>query len=308
MFDWDVTIIGGGPAGITAGLYLSQANYRTILLEKNDAFGGNIVNVEWIENYPGFSEGISGAKLSSEMVNQATKYGLQLKQAEVVGVDSFSGCRSVQCDDGTGYTCAVVVIAGGTRRKRLGVPGEEELQGKGIFSCALCDGGQFKDRVVVVCGGGNAGITEALYMTKLASKVILIEAEPKLTATPMLQDRASDNLKLEVRCGFKVESIRGDSHVEAIELVELATDKREELKADGVLVYAGTEPITDYLEGIVPLDDQGRVMVNERMETETPYFFAAGDIRSGSPMQIATAVGDGVMAAISAQKMLQQME
>jgi len=308
MFDWDVVIIGSGPAALAAGIYLGQANYRTILIEKEDHFGGYIVNLELIENYPGFSDGISGARLSSEMIKQATKWGAKLKQGEVVGIDLFSACRYVKCAEGTGYTCAAVIVAGGARRKKLGVPGEKDLFGKGVFTCAFCDGSQFKDRVVVVCGGGNAGVTEALYMTKLASKVILIEAEPRCTATPMLLDRASANPKLEIRCGLRVESILGDRQVEAIALRELSTNQREEIKTDGILVHIGNEANTEYLEGMVTLDSQGRILVNAKLETETPYILAAGDIRSGSPMQIVSAVGDGAIAAISAQAILQQMK
>ena len=306
MFDYEVVIIGGGPAGMTAGLYLSQGKRRTILLEK-ESFGGYIQNVEWIENYPGFSEGVAGAQLGSEMVTQAMKYGLQLAQAEVVGVELFSSCRYVTCTGGKGYTTAVVIIAGGCKQKKLGVPGEEEFQGRGVFSCAFCDGGQYADKVVAVCGGGDAGVTEALYLTKLASKVILIEAEPSLTATALLQERASANPKLEIRCGVRVEAMVGDSQLEAIEILEVGSGQKGSLKVDGVLVHVGLDPNTDYLDGIVSLDEQGQIIVNDKMETSVPYILAAGDIRSGSPRQIATAVGDGAIAAIRAERLLQEL-
>jgi thioredoxin reductase (NADPH) len=306
MFDWDVVIIGGGPAGLSAGLYLSRANIRTVLLDK-ESFGGYIKNVELIENYPGFAEGVSGAQLASEMVLQAKKYGLQLEQEEVTGIELFSSSKWVACADGKGYTTGIVIIAGGSRLKKLGVPGEESLAGQGVFSCALCDGGKFQDRVVAVCGGGDAGITEALYMTKIATKVILLEVLPKLTATAILQERARANPKLEIHCGKKVEAITGDKQVEAIEFMDTASGKKGAFNVDGVLVHIGLEPNTTYLDGIVPLDNQGQIIVNSKMETEVPYLLAVGDIRSGSPRQVVTAVGDGATAAISAQRLLQEL-
>ncbi|MFH1651876.1 MAG: NAD(P)/FAD-dependent oxidoreductase [Chloroflexota bacterium] len=304
MFDYDAVIIGGGPAGLTAGLYLGQANRRTIMLDK-EGFGGYIKNLELVENYPGFAKGVPGAQLSSEMVQQAAEYGLLMEMAEVNSIELFSSTRWVGCADGKGYTTAVVIIAAGTRRKKLGVPGEEEFMGKGVFHCAMCDGGEFADRVVAVCGGGNAGLTEALYMTKLASKVILIEAAPELTANALLQSRAQSNSKMEIRTGVKVTAMTGNDHLKALELD--AGGKKETLAVDGILVDVGIEPNTEYLEGIVPLDEQGRVIVNTGMETEVPYILAAGDVRSGSPCQIATAVGDGALAAITAQRLLQEI-
>ncbi len=305
MFDYEVVIIGGGPAGLTAGLYLGRAKRRTILLGK-EIFEGTVVNIEWIENYPGFADGVAGAQLITEMVTQATKYGLQIEPAEVAGIELYKDCRWVKCADGSGYTTSVVIIAGGTHHKRLGVPGEEKLRGKGIFNCALCDGGKFAERVVAVCGGGDAGLTEALYMTKLASKVIVVELMPALTASAVLQERALANPKLEIRTGVKVEAIAGENQVEGVELVD-AGGQRETLKVDGVLVQVGLEPNTSYLKGIVPLDRQGRIIVNEMMETEIPCILAAGDIRSGSSNQIITAAGDGAIAAISAQRLLQEL-
>lgn len=246
MVDWDVVIIGGGPAGLSAGLYLARAKQRTILLDK-ESFGGYIKNIEMVENYPGFAEGISGVQLASEMVLQAMKYGLQFEEVEVTGIEFYSNSRWATCANGKGYSTTAIIIAGGSTPKKLGVPGEEEFRGKGVINCAFCDGGQFIDRVIAVCGGGDAGVTEALYMTKLASKVILIELLPQLTATAILQERAQANPKLEIHCGIKVEAIVGNDEVNAVEFLEVDTGQRDTLRVDGVLVHVGLEPNTSYL-------------------------------------------------------------
>ena len=306
MPDWDAIIIGGGPAGLTAGLYLCRGNWRTLLLEK-ESVGGYIMNVENIENYPGFSEGVVGSVLGMEMKNQATKYGLKIERNEVISVQGSPSSKPVMCADGTSYTASALIIAGGSVPKKMGVPGEEKFRGNGVINCAFCDGGQFVDRVLAVCGGGDAGVTEALYMANLASKVILIEAMPELTATAVLQDRVKENPKIEVRCGVKVEAIVGDSRIEGIEIAAEGGQK-ETLKVDGVLVHVGLDPNTDYLEGAVPLDSQRQIVVNESMETQIPGIFAAGDIRSGSPRQVSTAAGDGAAAGMAAQRFLQKLK
>jgi thioredoxin reductase (NADPH) len=303
MFDWDAVIIGGGPAGLAAGLYLSRAKRRTLLLDK-DSVGGYIRNVEIIENYPGFAEGVSGAKLASEMANQAMKYGLQCETAEVTGIEIFSSSRYVVCSDGNGFSANVIIFAGGSRHRKLGVPGEEALRGRGVFNCAFCDGGHFTGRVVAVCGGGDSGITEALYMAKIASEVILIEAESELTGTAILRERAYSNSKIKILCGTKVMSIGGNNQVENME-VEDCAGKKIKIETEGVLVQIGLEPNTGFLDGIVPLDSHGCIIVNEMMETGIPNLFAAGDIRSGSPRQVVTAAGDGAIAGIRAERLLQ---
>ena len=307
MPDWDTVIIGGGPAGLTAGLYLCRGSWRTLLLEK-ETVGGYIMNVEYIENYPGFPDGVVGSQLGMDMKNQAIKYGLKTERNEVMALDVSPGNKTVSCMDGAAYTAAAVIIAGGSVPKKLGVPGEDKLRGSGVISCAFCDGGQFNGRVVAVCGGGDAGVTGALYLAKIAAKVILIEAMPSLTATAVLRDRVKDNPKIDVRCGTKVTAILGDSKVEGIEIIAADGGRKETLKVDGVLVHVGLDPNTDYLEGVVPLDAQRQVVVNEWMETEIPGIFAAGDIRSKSPGQVSTAVGDGAAAGMSAQRFLQKLK
>jgi thioredoxin reductase (NADPH) len=306
MPDWDAIIIGGGPAGLTAGLYLCRGGWRTLLLEKGST-GGYIMNVEMIENYPGFPEGVLGSELGMEMKNQATKYGLQIQRAEVRAVQAAGDYKIVTCADGGSYTASALVIAGGSVHRNLGIPGEEKFQGNGVIYCGFCDGGQFFDRVIAVCGGGDAGITEALYMTNIASKVIVIEALPALTATAVLQDRARGNPKIEIRCGVKVTTILGDEQPTGIE-IEGKGGEKETIPVDGVLVHVGLDPATDYLQGVVPLDEQRQVKVNQWMEAEVPGVFAAGDIRSGSPRQVSTAVGDGAIAGVAAQRFLQSLK
>jgi thioredoxin reductase (NADPH) len=305
MYDYDVAIIGAGPAGLSAGLYLTRAKYKTVVIEKEN-LGGQITKVEWIENYPGFSKGVSGPQLASELLAQATSFGLQVELGEVTGVELYSKSRCLQLADGRSITVRAIIIASGCRRMKLGIPGEQDFEGKGVFGCALCDGDQFTGKRVAICGGGDTGLTEAMYMTKLASRVILLEAAAELTASTLLQDRAKNNNKLEILCGIKVTSILGNTQVEAIEVEYLPTKQKKIIPVDGVLVDIGMIPNTDFLKNVIPLDTQRRICVNEKMETSVPYIYAAGDIRSGSLGQVVTGVSDGVVAAISIQRLMQQ--
>jgi thioredoxin reductase (NADPH) len=304
MPDWDAIIVGGGPAGLTAGLYLSRGNWRTLLVEKASP-GGYIMNVAYIENYPGYSEGIVGSQLGMQMKEQAIRYGLRIERGEIIALQVSPGSHRVILADGNSISCRAVIIAGGSVHRKLGVPGEDEFQDNGVIYCAFCDGGQFTDKVIAVCGGGDAGVTEALYMANISSKVIIIEAMPELTATAVLQDKVSENPKIEVRCGVKVEAIVGESRIEGIEITD-EKGQPETIKVDGVLVHVGLDPNTDYLEGVVPLDDAQQVVVNESMETEISGIFACGDIRSGSPRQVSTAAGDGATTGMAAQRFLQE--
>jgi thioredoxin reductase (NADPH) len=306
MWDYDAVIIGGGPAGLTSGIYLSRAKLHTLLID-NEGFGGTVKNVEWIENFPGFNGGIAGAQLSSEMMTQASNFGLQMDMGVVTEIENYSSARSVQLEDGRSFTTGVLIIASGCHRKKLNIPGEAEFKGKGVIECALCDGDQFQDKTAIVCGGGDSGLTEALYLSKIASKVYLFEALPKINASAILQERAEANPKLFIRCGVKLTAIRGNGQVESVELQDVSTLKTETLRVDGVLVDVGMEPNTTFNKNIVAMDSQNRVLVNEKMQTSLPYIFAVGDVRSNSPGQVVTATGDGATAAISAQRMLQQL-
>jgi thioredoxin reductase (NADPH) len=230
---------------------------------------------------------------------------LKTEIGKVTGIELFSESRYVSCAGGNGYTTSVIVASAGSHHKNLGVPGEAELQNKGVFTCAFCDGGHFAGKVVAVCGGGDSGVTEALYMSKIASEVILVEALPELTATSLLLDRVKANPKIKVRCGVKVTAITGTNQVQGLEIQDAHSLQKETVSVDGVLVQIGFNPNTDFLNELVPLDDRKQVVVNAKMETNLPYFLAAGDIRSNSPGQVATAVGDGTTAAMAAIRYLQ---
>lgn len=239
------------------------------------------------------------------MQNQAEIFGLQFEIGKVTGLENYSSSKCVICENGKSYTSTAVIFAGGSQPKKLGVPGEKELAGKGVFTCAFCDGSQYEGQNVVVCGGGDAGVTEALYMAKIASKVTIIEAMPSLTACALLQDRVKANTKLEILCGKKVEAIAGNGKVSAVDYVDTKSGNKGTLKTNGVLVHIGLDANTEYLRDVLPLDKRGQIIVNELMQTEIPYILAAGDIRSASLGQVATAVGDGVTAAISTIRQLQ---
>lgn len=305
--DYDAIVIGAGPAGLTAGIELAQDRHAVLVLEK-ESFGGPIINVEWIHGYPHPGERIAGAMLASELVSRAEAAGVAMELAEVIEVAPYSGCLSVTCADGRAYTSSVLLHAGGLESRKLGVPGEERFQGKGMIHCALCDAGLYRDRVVAVCGGGDAGLIEALYLARFASRVVVVEARPLLSARPGLQERALADAKLEIRCNEKPVAILGDDGVTGLLVENLATGRKEKLAAYGVLVHVGYRPASSYLEGVLALDASGHLLVNEHFETDVAGAFAAGDIRSGSPRQVAAAVADGKAAAAGARKILEALQ
>jgi thioredoxin reductase (NADPH) len=295
-----VVIIGAGPAGLAAGIYTSRNRLRTLLLDKQ-TIGGKLPDRELIENYPSYPEGISGGDLATRMFEHATTYGAELEfdTAEAIAVE---GNRRIVRTAEEEYAAKAVIIAGGARNKKLQVPGEEEFLGSGVFYCATCDGPGFANKVVVVAGGGDSGFTEALSLSEYVKKVILVETLTQCSATRLLQERVSGRSNIEIRCGHSIEAIMGDSRVTGLTLVDMGTGQRSTIGADGVLVQIGLEPNTEYLRGSVALNSVGSVTVDDRMKTDIPGIFAAGDIRHNSVMQIATAAGDGVTAAMGVHR------
>lgn len=298
----DLIIVGGGPAGLTAGLYAARARLTTLLIEQGVP-GGQIVNAELVENYPGFPDGISGFDLASSMERQAVKYGLEVAMAEVTGIDPGGKEKVVHTTGGT-YRAGALIITGGSEHARLGVPGEEELRGKGVSYCATCDGAFFRDQVVAVVGGGNVALNDALFLTRFGSRVIVIHRRDQLRATRILQERAFAQPKVEFVWDTVVRSIEGEGEVSALRLTNVKSGEESTLEASGVFIAVGIRPNTGYLKGVLALTPEGFILVDGRMATDVPGVFAAGDIRAGSPRQVSSAVGDGAIAAISAEEYL----
>jgi thioredoxin reductase (NADPH) len=299
---YDVIIIGGGPAGLSAGIYTARARLSTLLIEKA-AIGGQIINATKVENYPGYTDGVSGIELTQAMHQQAEKFGVKTLYDEVVGIELSGKQKVVKTPQGD-FLAGAVIIAGGAERQKLGVPGEAELTGKGVSYCATCDGAFFRDKAVAVIGGGNAAVTEALELTKFASKVTLIHRRNELRAAKIMQEKLTVDKKIDILWDTVVLEILGDKLVKKIKLRNVKTNKDSELEVAGVFVSVGSQPATGYLKGLIILDAVGAIVTNDKLETSVPGIFAAGDIRSGSIRQVVGATGDGAMAAINAGKYL----
>ena len=300
--EYEIVIIGGGPAGLSAGLYTSRARLSTLLIERG-LVGGLITETELVENYPGFPEGISGLELGELMHRQATKYGLETLLAEVTGLELQQGQKIIKTTEGN-FTAKAVIIASGSERLKLGVPGEKEFTGKGVSYCATCDAAFFRELPVAVAGGGDVGITEALHLAKFASKVAVIELLPKLGASRILQERAAAEPKVEFRLNTRVEEIEGEEVVKRLKLRQVITGEKATLDVAAIFVSIGIKPNTDYLKGILSLDATGTIITNDKLETNIPGIFAAGDIRHNSIRQAIAAAGDGATAAIYAEKFI----
>ncbi len=300
--EYGVIIIGGGPAGLSAGIYTARARLSSLLVEKG-IIGGLITDAEVVENYPGFPEGISGYDLTQLMYQQATKFGLETLTAEVTGIELEGEQKIVKTSEGN-LIAEAVIAASGTERVQLNVPGEKEFTGRGVSYCATCDAAFFTDQTVALVGGGNAAITEALQLTKFASKVTVIHRRDELRATRIVQEKAFTEPKIEFLWNNIVERIEGEDVVKRLRLRNVVTGEESTLDVSGVFVSIGFKPNTDYLKDILPLDAAGYIVTNEKMETEIPGIFAAGDIRRSSIRQVIAAAGDGATAAIYAEKFI----
>ena len=303
---YDVIIIGGGPAGLTAGLYTARGRLKTLLIEKG-LIGGLVTTTEWVENYPGFEEGIIGAELTQKMQLQATKFGLEIKQASVERVSVDGKSKTITLDDGSQLEAKALILTTGAHPRLLKIPGEDEFRGKGVSYCATCDAAFFKDNDIAVVGGGDSAVQEAIFLTKFAKTVHIVHRRDKLRAEKILQERAFSNPKIKFVWDSVVEKIDGDnSGVTSLLVKNVKTDENTTLDVQGVFIYIGYNPNTEFISGLANLDKENYLITDENMSTSVPGVYAAGDVRAKQLKQISTAVGDGATAGVEAEKYIEE--
>ncbi|SHI73186.1 thioredoxin-disulfide reductase [Desulfofundulus thermosubterraneus] len=301
---YDVAIIGGGPAGLTAGIYAARAKLKSLLIERGMT-GGLAATTEFIENYPGFSEGIGGPELMNRMEAQARRFGLEILNSNVEALKKENLNFIIKTED-TEFTARTVIVATGAQPQRLNVRGEETFHGRGVSYCATCDGAFFKDKHVAVVGGGDAAVEEAMFLTKFATRVFIIHRRGELRATKIVQERARQNPRIEFIWHSVVEEITGNEIVTGVRIKDVRTGQTSELPVNGVFIYIGYSPNSSIVKELVKLDERGYILTDANMQTSCPGLFAAGDVRQKSLRQVVTAVADGAIAAVSAEKYLEQ--
>ena len=299
---YDIAIIGGGPAGMTAGIYGGRAQLRTCILEGMST-GGQMFNTATIENYPGFSR-IDGPGLSQKMEAQAREWGVEVQFGHVTEIRQQGDLFDVITLGEETYQARTVILATGSTPKKLGVPGEVEFAGRGVSYCATCDGAFFREKDVAVVGGGDSAVEESLYLTRFVNRVTIIHRRDQLRATKHLQERAFADPHIELLWDSEVEAIEGEETVKQLRIKNKKTGTVSILPADGVFIYVGMRPNTEFLHGLVKLDPWGYIEAGEDTLTSMPGIFAAGDIRSKGLRQIVTAVADGAVAAMAAERYL----
>lgn len=299
---YDLIIIGGGPAGMTAGIYAARARLKTLLLERL-FIGGQVSTTYLVENYPGFPDGLDGPAMMELFAQQAKRFGTEIVNDEVMGISLEEGKKMVQVGSRP-VPAGAVIIATGSDPRKLSVPGEKELGGRGVSYCATCDGALFPDVDVAVVGGGDAAVDEALFLSRFAKRIFLIHRRDKLRSEKILQERLFANNKIETIWDTVVERMNGEEVLKSLTLTNVKTGKTDDLKVEGVFISIGHEPNTNFVKGLLQMDAQGYIITKENMQTSITGIFAAGDVRAGSTRQIATAVGDGSVAAMAAEKYL----
>jgi len=308
-WDYDLIIIGGGPAGLTAGIYAGRARLCAVLLEKL-IHGGQMMTTDLVENYPGFPEGITGFELSDRMRKQAERFGLLIKSAEVLSIVPGKPLHTVVMEDRQ-VTTPAIIIASGAKYKHLGVPGEDKLTSRGVSYCATCDGALYRDQEIAMVGGGDNALTEVLFLERFAKKIHLIHRRDQLRGAKYLQERVFELEKLgkvEIHWDSEVQEFLGQDNLEAAKIKQVKTLKETLLPITGAFIAIGMLPNTGWLKDLLPLDEWGFIFTDVIMATEIPGIFAAGDVRSKLWRQISTAVGDGSVAAIAAENYLEELK
>ncbi|OGO76509.1 MAG: thioredoxin-disulfide reductase [Clostridiales bacterium GWB2_37_7] len=301
---YDVAIVGGGPAGLSAGLYASRAKMSAIIIEKGK-WGGQASTTEELENYPGSVEHPTGPKVTERMKLQAEAFGTECLKDEVIGFDFLEKIKVVKLAKGE-IKAKTVIFAAGAQPMLLGAPGEIELRGKGVSYCATCDADFFTELEVVAIGGGDAAVEESIYLTKFAEKVTIVHRRDEFRAAKSIVEKAMQNDKIQVIWNTVVEEIYGDGIVEGIKMKNVQTGEVTDFKTDGVFVFVGTKPITETIKGHVELDAKGYIIADEEMRTSVEGVFAAGDVRVKSLRQVVTACADGAIAAVNAEKYIEK--
>lgn len=302
----DLIIVGGGPAGLAAGIYGARADLKTVLLERGMP-GGMAASTEFIENYPGFPEGIGGPELAMAMDAQARRFGLKVMSVNVESIRRSDEHWLVETDEGI-MAARAVILATGAQPIKLGVPGEGKFHGRGVSYCATCDGAFFRDKTVAVIGGGDAAVEEGLFLTKFTTKVYLVHRRDRLRATKILQQRALENPKIEFCWNSVVDEILGQDTITGVRLKDVKTGDHHLLDVEGVFVYVGFKPASGLVKDLVELDQAGYVITNENMMTSQPGLFVVGDVRSKILRQVVTAVADGAIAAVAVEKYLENLD
>ncbi|NLO87507.1 MAG: thioredoxin-disulfide reductase [Firmicutes bacterium] len=301
---YDVLIVGGGPAGLTAGLYAGRAMLQAAIVEARGP-GGQVVLTHEIENYPGFSEPISGALLAANMVDQANRFGVDMYYSPVESLNLQGKIKEVVTEQGK-FRAKTVIIATGVNPKMLGVPGEKEFIGRGVSYCATCDGAFFRDRDVAVVGGGDTAVKEALFLTRFARRVWLIHRRDSLRAEQIQQKRLLENTKITPLWNKVVAEIRGDTRVTGLRLQDVQSGEESHLAVQGVFVFVGRQPGGPLAGSGIALDEEGYIITDEDMSTNIPGVYAVGDVRRKRWRQIVTAVNDGCIAALSAAEYIEE--
>jgi thioredoxin reductase (NADPH) len=308
-WDYDLIIIGGGPAGLTAGIYAGRARLKTLLLEKL-IHGGQMMTTDLVENYPGFPEGISGFELSDRMRQQAERFGLIIRSQEVLELKPGKPAHAVVLESGR-LTAGAIIIATGARYRRLGIPGEDRLVGRGVSFCATCDGAFFKDEAIAMVGGGDNALTEILFLERFAKKIHLIHRRDQLRGAKYLQERVFQLEKLgkvEIHWDSEAVEFLGRDNLEALKIKQVKNLTETVLPVTGAFIAIGMLPNSGWLNNLLSLDEWGFLHTDAGMATDIPGIFAAGDVRVKLWRQISTAVGDGAVAAIAAENYLEELK